>query len=86
MNVYIFGCVIVCTAMLDICAYIYIPTYINKFMGMHMQNCISCMLCNIILLGTVCSDIYKHTHTYIYSQIQECMYVCVYIVSFNVGN
>ena len=52
----------------------YIPTYMNKFKGIYIQNCISYMLCKIILLCTVFSHIYKHmhickythTHTYIY--------------------
>ena len=40
--------------------YIYIPTCMNKSMGIYIQNCISYILCNIIVLCTECLYTYKY--------------------------
>ena len=46
MNVYVYNCGIISTAMLH--KYVYIPTYMTKFIGIYIQICIYHMLRNII--------------------------------------
>ena len=57
----------------------------NKLIDIYIRNCILCMLCNIIILCTVCSYMYKyiytkHIHTYVMHRVtcyrQGYMYVC----------
>ena len=76
---YTFITVIVCTAILHIAMCICIPTYMTKFLDIYIQNCVSYMLCNIILLCTVCSQIYRHT-CYIYMHTHTHKhYIYIYI-------
>ena len=88
MNVYIRNCVIICTAILHICAYIYIPMYKNKVMSIYIPNFISYIFCNTILPCTICSDLYNYIYRYMYihrnisthsPMPQARVYVCVYI-------
>ena len=65
MKVYIYNCDYLHSHITYMC--ICIPMYMTKFMDIYIQNCISYMLCNIILLCTVCSHRYRHTHTYTYT-------------------
>ena len=78
INVCIYNCVIDCTVILHMC--IYIPMNKYKFMSIYMHNRILYVLCNIIILCTACSDIYKHMYTLSHVTAKDlCQYMCIYL-------